>query len=342
MKPALEVAVVEQTDAAEARRVALRLAAELGFDETAQGKLALVVTEIGTNLVKHAGGGRVLLSPVYNAEYEGLDVLGLDRGPGMANLAECLRDGYSTAGSPGTGLGAIVRLSLDSDFYTTSGRGTVVRARCPARSGHQHRSGSHSGIDVGGIVLPLAGFSESGDAWHSRSTRDGIVILMVDGLGHGPVAADAARTAVKAFSSLPHENSLPLFEGVHQALGSTRGAAAAIAEINTVSGELSFVGVGNISASIVGESGTQHLVSMNGIVGHRTQTLRQFKYVWTPGSTLIMHSDGVRTRWRFTDYQGLQWKSPVTIAGVILRDESRGTDDAAVVVAHRKGAHYEA
>jgi anti-sigma regulatory factor (Ser/Thr protein kinase) len=111
MTEQLAFAIADASGAAEARRRGVALAEHLGFGETARGNIALVITEVATNLTKHAHGGQLILQVVTDNGRRGLDVLSLDRGPGIARPEEALRDGYSTAGSPGTGLGAIARLA---------------------------------------------------------------------------------------------------------------------------------------------------------------------------------------------------------------------------------------
>ena len=331
---AQDIAVTESTQVAGARRAAVRIAVELDFDETAQGQLALVVTEIATNLVKHARGGRVVLSPFREAGETGVDVCGMDSGPGMPNFAECLRDGYSTAGSPGNGLGAIRRLSAETDVFTVPLQGTVIRARCLADT---RKSIPLSRFDAGGIVVPFPGCSESGDAWSWRTSPDGLAVLVVDGLGHGPEAADAAQAAVDAFQGKPGLSGGLLLEHMDGALRGTRGAAVAIAEIAPGRGELSFWGVGNIAGVVLDGTSSQRLVSINGIVGNRIGKVRQFTYAWTSNSILVLHTDGVRTKWHLGDYSGLQTKSAAIIAAVLWRDSNRGTDDSTVVAVRERG-----
>jgi anti-sigma regulatory factor (Ser/Thr protein kinase) len=115
---AVRIVVEENSITAEARRTAREMALELGMDEGGAEHVAIVATEACTNLLKHAGGGQVLLQ----TSTEGcetvplLELLAVDQGPGMSNLDDCLRDGYSTASSPGEGLGAIQRLAKQSDI----------------------------------------------------------------------------------------------------------------------------------------------------------------------------------------------------------------------------------
>ena len=120
----------------------------------------------------------------------------------------------------------------------------------------------------------------------------------------------------------------------------TRGAAVASVEASLSAGTLQFTGVGNISGVVHdGSAAAQHLVSMNGIVGHRLSKLREFSYPWTAGSVLVLHSDGLRNRWTLGSYPGLQARSAALIAGVLMRDHSRGTDDSSVAVAVQRSSH---
>jgi anti-sigma regulatory factor (Ser/Thr protein kinase) len=95
---------------------------ELGFDETDVGNVAIIVTELATNMLKHATQGEILMRPIARGTALGMEFVALDRGPGIASLTQCFRDGYSTAGSPGTGLGSIARLAGDFDIYSTPGK----------------------------------------------------------------------------------------------------------------------------------------------------------------------------------------------------------------------------
>src|SRR4030095_311315 len=99
--------IVDVSQSAEASWIATRLVVRAGFNETETGTVALVVTELATNLLKHAKRGEILVRLIERGAMTGIELLSLDHGPGIANLTQCFRDGYSTAGSPGTGLGAI-------------------------------------------------------------------------------------------------------------------------------------------------------------------------------------------------------------------------------------------
>lgn len=309
--------------------MAFRMAEEIGFTETARGNLGIVVTEAATNLLKHAGGGQIILR--CNGR-QGLEVLALDAGPGMRSVAECSRDGYSTTGGPGTGLGAIHRLASTSDIYSIEGKGTIVQAFCG--SGHPPAPGL-TAWDVSAVVSPFPGEVACGDNLAVRETPSSIQIMLADGLGHGALAADASKLARQAFEE-KQGNPQNLLEAIHGALRSTRGAAVAVAEIDPGNQMVRYCGVGNIAGLIASGDGNQHMVSMNGIVGHQTIRTREFTYRWNPHSLIVMHSDGLSGRWQLSAYPGLASRRSSLVAAVLFRDLRKSNDDAAVLVGRQR------
>jgi anti-sigma regulatory factor (Ser/Thr protein kinase) len=327
------VAVADASGAGGARRVATALAARLGFDETARGRVALVVTEAATNLHKHARQGEILLRCLERGDAVGLDVLALDRGPGMADPERCLRDGFSTAGTPGTGLGAIARQSDLFDVYSTVPEGTALLARLWSRPA----PAAAGGLDVAAVHLPKCGEEVCGDAWAVEPREGGALLLVADGLGHGPLAAQAAREAVRVFRAHAAADLPEIVRRIHAALRSTRGAAVAVAEVRPEARELRFVGVGNIAASVVADGSSRSMVSHNGTAGLEARRVQEFVYPFEGSAVLVVHSDGLATQWRLERYAGLAARDPALIAGVLYRDFKRGRDDLTVLVARAKG-----
>jgi len=323
------IPVADASQPAEARRVAYRMADEIGFTETARGKLGIVVTEAATNLLKHAGSGQIILQCTGP---QGLEILAVDSGPGMRSVAECVRDGYSTAGSSGTGLGAIYRMSSGADIYSLEGKGTVVQAFCPSGNDTEPPA---SAWDISRVVSPMPGETVCGDNTAVRETADSIQIMVADGLGHGPVAADASSAARRAFENA-HGSPEKLIQAIHAALHSTRGAAVAVAQIEPERGRVRYCGVGNIAGLIATGERTQHMVSMNGIAGHQAIRTREFEYAWSPNSIVVMHSDGISGRWQLTDYMGLASRRSSVIATVLFRDFRKTSDDATAFVGRQK------
>jgi anti-sigma regulatory factor (Ser/Thr protein kinase) len=326
--------VLDQTQVGEARRASARLAAAGHMSETRSADLAIIVTELATNLVKHAGGGRILLRALDpSPDGPGIEVLSLDKGPGMENVQACLQDGFSTAGSPGNGLGAIRRLASEFDLFSRAGLGTIAVARVLVQSEPRGGTGVKThGFRYGAVTVPVQGETQCGDAYRVQALGARCSVLVVDGLGHGPLAAEASRVAVEVFSKRPDEEPAAAISAIHDALRSTRGAAVAIARIDPAAGTVRFCGLGNIAAAVADAGGTRRMVSHNGTAGQGSPRFKEFVYPWSPAATLVMHSDGLMSRWAIEAYQGILSRHPSLIAGALYRDFERGRDDTTVVV----------
>ena len=323
--------ITEDSQVGEVRRIATVVAEELGFNDTQCGKVAIVVTEVAKNLVKHASEGQLLLRSIESKNIPGMEILGLDKGLGMEDIQKCLQDGFSTAGTPGNGLGAISRLSSFFDIYSVPKLGTVLLSRLWSKD--LPLAKLNSSLEVGAICVPIAGEQVCGDAWSIYESPTKSSILVADGLGHGLGAAEASSKAVEIFQNSAHLSPKDIIEACHGALRGTRGAAIAIAEINYDQQIVRFAGVGNISGTIITSLESRSMVSYNGIVGHQLLKLQEFSYPWSSQALLVMHSDGLATQWRLNRYINLVGKHPSLIAGVLYRDFKRGRDDVTVLVA---------
>jgi anti-sigma regulatory factor (Ser/Thr protein kinase) len=315
----LRFVIDDASKVGEARRAAQTLANfELSADVA--GKVAIAASELANNLHLHAGGGDLIIQRLGDDTHTVIELLSIDRGPGMADIARCMTDGYSTAGTPGTGLGAVRRLSSDFDIYSQPGEGTLVMARF----------GAPLPVQYGAINLALDGEPECGDAWHVAHGAEGIALFVVDGLGHGAFAAEAARTGVGAFLAAPFSTPQETMTRANAAMSKTRGGAAAVAVIRGES--VSYAGVGNIGGSLVAPGRSQGLVSHNGTLGANARRAQQFEYRRDPGALLIMHSDGVSARWDLKSRADLLARHPAIISAALWRDHGRDRDDATVVV----------
>lgn len=264
----------------------------------------------------------------------GVELTSLDTGPGISNLARCFEDGFSTAGTPGNGLGAIQRLSDEMDLFSGSS-GTVLWSRITVRNfTNQKLPPANGSLRCSGLSVPVKGETECGDSWRMACAREGGVSLIVaDGLGHGPLAASASQAACNVFDGNPFHSPDTLIQTMHGAISGTRGAAVAIAQINSAGTKLTYAGVGNIAGTLLAADGSSRgLFSHNGTVGHQLRKVQLFEYPWSPGNMLVLHSDGVQTRWAMDKYAGLTRCHPGVIAGVLYRDFLRGRDDACIVV----------
>lgn len=307
-----------------ARREATAIGLAAGLTEATLGNLALAITELGTNLVRHGGGGHL----VVQATQAGVEVFALDKGRGMADVARCLEDGYSTGGTAGEGLGAVKRMSATFDVYSAPGKGTVIRCVVPRQAtATPTPAGDHAGVSVA-----VKGETVCGDAWACEHADGKTTGFVIDGLGHGVIAHEAAREGLEAFRARPFNAPQDIMATVHGRLRKTRGAAAAVAAIDRAAGVVRFCGVGNIVAAVIAPDGqARRTVSHNGIVGHGMPKITVFEYPWTDRSLLLMHSDGVSGSWQLEPYPGLLSRHPALVAAVLFRDHRRERDDATVI-----------
>ncbi len=328
----LRMRIEDSSQVGECRRTAQRLAETYEFDETLVGRVGIVATEMANNLVKHAGRGELLIQALHEASGIAIELVSIDRGPGM-DVERCIRDGYSTGGTAGTGLGAISRLSSLFDVYSADGKGTVAVSRIKKQvgTGSGHAASTRSG-EFGAISVAVAGETECGDTWRVADSGETVAMMVIDGLGHGPLAATAAQSAAAAFTARPFDSPSESMQHLHDALAGGRGAAAACARFNATDSKVSYSGIGNISASIVSTSRSRGMVSHNGILGVQLLRKQQFEYDYVPGDRIVMHSDGMSARWSLGAYPGLFARHAAVIAGVLYRDHARARDDVTVLV----------
>ncbi|HEY1933162.1 MAG TPA: ATP-binding SpoIIE family protein phosphatase [Acetobacteraceae bacterium] len=318
--------VADPSQVAQARRRVTEFAGQAGASQAKLDHIAIAVTELATNLLKHAAGGEILAERFHDRDGIGVDVLALDRGNGMADVDRCMQDGYSSAGSLGQGLGAVSRQADTMRIWSQPDRGTVILARFVLQA-----SPTASRLQCGSATSAYPGETVCGDAWAFADTAAGPALLVADGTGHGLEAARAANLAVDIFCKHPGETCEELVHRMHRALVPTRGAALAVARIDAAAQLIRYAGIGNISATMIAGGEVRHMVSNNGIAGHLSPRVREFNYPFGDPPLLILHSDGISTRWDLNAYPGLTAQHPSLVAGVLLRDFRRGRDDASVV-----------
>ena len=320
------VSLSDLTSVSEARRLVQQIGSTLHMSEVKLGEAAIIVTEAARNAVVHGKGGHLLVAGYEDHKQPRMQILALDRGSGIADIPRAMKDGYSTGETPGTGMGAIQRLASVFEIFSSI-KGTAIFAEVAERLTHDVPL-----LDVAGFTVPIRGERVCGDAIHWVQSEDRMAVTMVDGLGHGLHAAEAAEEAVNIFRKYVTEPPREILARMHDSLKKTRGAAAAVAEIRTLSGTLAFAGVGNISAVVISKALSRNLISHSGTLGHIMSRIQEFKVEWPRDAILVMHSDGLQTRWDLTQYPGLMARNPALIAGVLFRDFRRERDDAGVVV----------
>jgi anti-sigma regulatory factor (Ser/Thr protein kinase) len=310
------------------RNAALTLAGRLQFPAARADQLALAVTEAASNLHKHASEGSLWLGVNRDRDPPGIDLVTIDAGPGLADVDVVLRDGHSTAGTLGIGLGAIRRLADFCDLYSRPGRGTALAARFKA--GKTVPPGPPSSPRWAGLIRAITGETECGDAYGAVQLGDRVAAVLCDGLGHGPLAAAAAAEGVAAFLEDPAGDPATLLGRMHRRMSGTRGGAVGVVQLGD--GIARFSGLGNVAASILGQGRRKSMISIPGIAGLQARTIRQFEYELPPGAAVILHSDGISSRWEAAALPSLETRDPLLIAAVLLGAAGIHRDDAGILV----------
>ncbi|VCU68024.1 Serine/threonine-protein kinase RsbT [Pigmentiphaga humi] len=326
MRPHAVFPVTDASRVGEARRWAVAEAVAQGADDVLAGQVALVVTELGSNLVKHARQGRLLMGLADLGGGICLDILSMDEGPGISDAAACVRDGYSTAGTLGGGLGAIRRLAHVFDLHSSAAEGTIVFARF-------HISGTPTaGFIAAGLCVAAPGERVSGDGWRVLADGRGVRAVLADGLGHGIEAAKASDAALDCFAEQAWSGPASYLTRAHAALRTTRGAAAAALDADAGSREVRYASIGNVTARFVSGLYDKSLVSQNGTVGLQIRTVAEQRAAWPPHAVLVLYSDGITSRWTLDGQPDILHHHPAIIAAFILRGYTRGRDDTTLIV----------
>jgi anti-sigma regulatory factor (Ser/Thr protein kinase) len=318
------VAITDASSVGEVRRSAAMTAHRLALDETRAGELSLLATEVSRNVLIHGGGGEVVLTGMRNGDSPVARILALDRGAGIANIGQALSDGFSTSGTMGGGLGAMKRIASRFEIFTGKSGTAVLLEVGDRKAGH--------GLEFAGVAIPYPGERFCGDSWYCHHVPERTIAMVVDGLGHGAGAAEAADEAIATFRRRVDLGPGEILGYIHDALKKTRGAVAAVVEIRPMERSVVHAGIGNISVVLNSGGSSRSLVSFNGTLGMTTQRIHEFRAEWNRDSILVMHSDGLQTKWDLSSYAGLISRHPALIGGMLLRDFRRKRDDASVLV----------
>jgi anti-sigma regulatory factor (Ser/Thr protein kinase) len=321
------VTVSEEADIGALRRTTARCAERLGADDSGQGRAELVATELATNLLRHAvPGGWVLIRPIPPTSVE---IMAVDHGPGIADLAAALGGHPRSEKGLGCGLATVRRASARFDVHSRPGIGTTVLAVVDVDRATAPRPAPAR--LWGGVSIPMHG--ACGDGWAGTETADHVAMAVVDGLGHGPHASLAAEAALSAFAANPADVS-GYVARANEATRDTRGAAVAMCLLRREAGELDYVSVGNISARICSQERERGLVSYGGTVGTQASppSARVITYKWPTGGRLVLWTDGLTSRIDLVSDPDLMSHDPAVTAAVLHRNHARGRDDATVVV----------
>jgi anti-sigma regulatory factor (Ser/Thr protein kinase) len=312
-------------------QAAKRFATMLGFPELLCEEMGLVATELATNLIRHASGGTIRFSRIAERDRQGIEIESVDHGPGISNVEQAITDGYSTAGGPGFGLGAINRLMDELDIYPGEAGGLHVICRRWLRP--DTLKPFAGGLSFGAASRAYRMLPENGDAFLIKQWDHNALMGVIDGLGHGKFAQRASHTARRYIEQHFDQSLDNLFRGAGRACRATRGVVMALARFDLMRKTVTLASVGNIETRLVNSPEPFNPIVRRGIVGLNAPNPHPTEHHWGPDAMLIMHSDGLQSHWSWNQFRDISNEAPGTIARRMLLDLARTDDDATVVVA---------
>ncbi|KRD08855.1 serine/threonine protein kinase [Flavobacterium sp. Root901] len=308
------------------------LALQLGFTPHRAAETDIIVAELTSNLIKYANGGELLYRAHLDGEYNAIEIYCLDNGDGFENLTKIMNDGYSSSNTLGHGLGSIKRLSNDFQIYSMKDWGCVQYVKICEKPDYQPQA-LQSGLNHMEIALNYPGEKVCGDGYYIKQTRKGFQIFVGDGLGHGENAYEAVQMAIKAFRQSIEFEPAELLREIHAKVKKSRGLVATIVSVDYNAEVWNICGIGNINTRIYNGLENKTYTPYNGIIGHNIpRTLNSTIVPYKKHQIIIMHSDGLRTRWNLNDLTSILKQNPGIIGAAIFKENIRGTDDATILV----------
>ncbi|GAB3316882.1 serine/threonine protein kinase [Larkinella ripae] len=307
-------------------------AAQIEFNAHKLAELDIIVAEIASNLVKHAGGGEVLVRKIQEKEQTGIELISIDNGPGINDPIRMLEDGMSTTQTLGQGLGAIKRLSDYFQLYSLKKWGTILLSRVYTKDPPAFRALQK--VEIRPVIVPKPGETACGDGFFAKTTPTGLKLFLGDGLGHGPEASHAVQEAIRAFQLCPEPNPASIIRSIHQAVKKTRGLVGTVVTFDYKTRCWKLCGVGNIATRLQSGILSKNHMAYNGIIGLNIPgTMNDQEVAFESGQQLIMCSDGIKSRWDLSKYPAIAKYDLSILAAALYKDYARRTDDTSVVVA---------
>lgn len=307
-----------------------RLALQTGLGEKRIGEIDIVVAELGSNILKHGGGGEVLVM-LTEQPVPAIEIIGIDNGLGISDLGRMMQDGISTTKTLGQGLGAMKRLSDFLQVYSVKSWGTIILSRfylkpAPVLS-------PKPVAEIRTILVPKPGEKVCGDGFYIGIDRTGIRVLLGDGLGHGQEAYKAIQEAISSFRFCMLKELPEVIRQIHQDAKKTRGLVGTLATFNFKEKKWRLCGVGNIHTRTWNAMQAKTYLPYNGIIGHNLpRTINEQVGDEGTDQLLLLCSDGIRTRWDMSKYPGIFRYDMSILASAIYKDHARKTDDMSVVI----------
>ena len=321
--------ILDEASVSLAREYVRAVGAGLPFGAGAVENMALVASELAHNVLMHAQRGSFAIRRVDRGGVEGIEIVVDDKGDGLGDPARAFEGRRSTAGGLGGGLPAVRRIVDELDLDTRLFEGTSIRARKfvtppPFRT------------ETAVLGRMCQGEEVSGDDAVVSHLAAGTDVVVVDGLGHGPLAREASSACISEARRLAGCDPAAILSACDEALRERpRGAVLSIARIDRVAGEVEYLGLGDVNAHIYRPHEQFRFDSLPGIVGaagrHSRRRVTAHQRLGL-GDIVVVFTDGLMRRMDIRDEFALLREHPAVIAQHLMENFARGNDDALIVV----------
>lgn len=335
MKLLQQQVVKDESDQVLLRSKIRAVARRMGFANEIAERIVLVSNEMSSNLLKFAARTGMIQLWESNRP-NALDLFVMDYGPGISDISLATRDGYTTAGTMGKGLGAIVRLADASGFYSQK-----INEMSPeswhgfagwARFLSEHDDAGYHRDDYGCYLRAYQDDRYNGDGIYIQHRASQLRWLHMDGLGHG---LGAAEVVLKVRHALNMDMPLDeLLSAISEQLRGSRGAVGILGEVVRTQdiNQASLCGVGDMHAFHVKPTGRNDMRLAEGILGHEHQRVFVQSFELADDDLVITASDGIRRNWSLSSFPGLWRQHPQLIALFLGQMASRHIDDKSLFV----------
>lgn len=306
------------------------LAVTAGLGERKVGEIDIIVAEMVSNLVKHAGGGNILVKLVEENGVQGIEIISIDNGPGMTDVSRMVADGVSTKNTLGHGLGTMKRMADVFQVYSMKDWGSVILIRIFEKNLPDFRKPPVA--DFKSVLVPKPGETVCGDGFYSVIGKEYLKFFLGDGLGHGQEAAKAVNKAGEAFLICEEAEPPEIIRFINASVKKTRGLVACVAVFSLSAKSWKICGVGNIATRLNSVESVKNYTPYNGIIGLNVpNTLNSVEIGHQKGQHLIMCSDGLKTKWDLIKYPAILRYDLSVLCASLLKDFTRNTDDMSVM-----------
>ena len=323
----------ERSYLAGTRKEIRRLAVQAGFEQKKIDEIDILVSELSSNLVKHAADGEILAGIVSDRQRTCLELIAIDNGPGITDPERMMQDGVSTKGTLGHGLGAIRRFSDQFEIYSLKDWGTILLSRIFLDKSDE-KGTQRSLVTMRSLVIAKPGETISGDGSSGFLAGDGTYRLFAaDGLGHGAEANRAVQEAILAFRDFETDSPVEFLRYLHTVIRKTRGCVAAVVIVDPARKVWKFCGIGNIATRFTGVHQARSYLSYNGIVGHNIPGMLYDQEVSIQDfQQITLCSDGIRSRWQQARLPDIGRQDLIVQAAAIYKDFARRNDDMSIII----------